>query len=41
MWISTNIENVAMQSALHKLGYRLSGVVNNLAELPELVYVKG
>ena len=40
IWISTNIENVGMQRTLQKLDYKLSGVVNNLATLPELVYVK-
>ena len=40
LWTSTNIENLAMQGTLCKLGFRLSGVVDNLAELPELVYVK-
>ncbi len=40
LWTSTNIENLAMQGTLCKLGFRLSGVVDNLAELPELVYFK-
>ncbi len=40
LWTSTNIENLAMQGTLCKLGFRLSGVVDNLAELPELVYYK-
>jgi ribosomal protein S18 acetylase RimI-like enzyme len=40
LWISTNVENLAMQRMLHKRGYELSGVVNNLAALPELVFVK-
>lgn len=40
IWTSTNIENLGMQRTLEKLGYRLSGVVNNLAKLPELCYCK-
>ena len=40
LWISTNIENLGMQRALHKLGFRLAGVINNLGELPELFYFK-
>ena len=40
IWISTNVENLGMQRTLQKLGYRLSGVVHNLAELPELIYFK-
>ena len=40
LWISTNVENLGMQRTLHKLEYRLSGVVHHLAKLPELVYFK-
>ena len=40
LWISTNSENIAMQGLLAKLGFRESGIVHNLAELPELIYVK-
>ncbi len=40
LWISTNIENLAMQRTLQRLGYRLAGVINNMAELPELFYFK-
>ncbi len=40
LWISTNIENLAMQRTLQRLGYRLSGVVDNLGDLPELFYFK-
>jgi GNAT superfamily N-acetyltransferase len=40
LWISTNLENLPMQRLLHARGYTLSGVVNNLAALPELVYMK-
>lgn len=40
LWISTNIENLAMQRTLQKLGFRLSGVINNLGKLPELFYFK-
>ncbi len=40
LWISTNLENLAMQRTLQRLGYRLAGVINNMAELPELFYFK-
>ncbi len=40
LWTSTNVENLAMQCTLGALEFRLSGVVHNLAELPELVYFK-
>ena len=40
LWISTNIENFGMQRTLQSLGFRLSGVVHNLAQLPELIYFK-
>ena len=40
LWISTNIENLAMQGALHKHGYSLAGVINNLGAIPELFYFK-
>ena len=40
IWISTNIENLAMQRLLHERGYRLTGVVNDLGKVPELFYVK-
>lgn len=40
LWISTNIENLPMQSMLHKRGYQLDGVVNNLGRIPELLYSK-
>ena len=40
LWVSTNIENLAMQGALHKHGYHLAGVVNNLGPIPELFYFK-
>ena len=40
IWTSTNIENLGMQRTLHKLGFRLSGVINHLADLPELCYHK-
>ena len=40
LWISTNIENLSMQRTLQRLGYRLAGVISNMAELPELFYFK-
>jgi GNAT superfamily N-acetyltransferase len=40
LWISTNIENLPMQRVLHKHGYGLAGVVNELGALPELFYFK-
>jgi len=39
-FVAGHEQNLAMQGTLCKLGFRLSGVVDNLAELPELVYVK-
>ena len=38
LWISTNIENLPMQRLLHKRGYTMSGVINDLGKVPELVY---
>jgi hypothetical protein len=40
LWISTNIENLPMQRVLHKHGYGLAGVINELGALPELFYFK-
>jgi ribosomal protein S18 acetylase RimI-like enzyme len=41
LFTSTNLSNLAMQSLLAKLGYRLSGVIHGLEENdPELVYLK-
>ena len=40
LWVSTNIENLAMQAVLHRRGYRLVGVVDELGDVPELFYVK-
>lgn len=41
LFTSTNLSNLPMQSLLAKLGYKLSGVINDLDEGdPELVYVK-
>jgi GNAT superfamily N-acetyltransferase len=40
LWISTNIENLGMQRTVQKLGFRLVGVVNELADLPELIFVR-
>ncbi|MHC5027279.1 MAG: GNAT family N-acetyltransferase [Planctomycetota bacterium] len=38
LWISTNLENMAMRRMLHKHGFELTGVVNKLAPIPELVF---
>jgi GNAT superfamily N-acetyltransferase len=41
LFTSTNLSNLPMQSLLAKLGYTLSGVIENLDEGdPELVYFK-
>lgn len=41
LFTSTNLSNTAMQSLLAKLGYVLSGVIENLDEGdPELIYFK-
>ncbi|MFN2513264.1 MAG: N-acetyltransferase family protein [Pyrinomonadaceae bacterium] len=41
VFTATNLSNLAMQSLLAKLGYRLSGVIHGLEENdPELVYLK-
>jgi ribosomal protein S18 acetylase RimI-like enzyme len=41
LFTSTNLSNTAMQSLLAKLGYVLSGVIENLDESdPELIYFK-
>ena len=40
IWISTNIENLAMQAVLHRHEYAMAGVVNHLGAVPELFYVK-
>lgn len=40
LWISTNIENLAMQRILHDHGYVQAGVINGLGKLPELFFVR-
>ncbi len=41
LFTSTNLSNLPMQALLNRLGYTLSGVINNLDEGdPELVYFK-
>ena len=41
LFTSTNLSNLPMQSLLAKLGYQLSGVIQNLDEGdPEIVYFK-
>lgn len=40
LWISTTIENLAMQRLLHRRGYELAGVINNLGRIPELFFFK-
>ncbi len=41
LFTSTNLSNLPMQSLLARLGYKLSGVVNDLdIGDPELIYVK-
>jgi GNAT superfamily N-acetyltransferase len=38
LWITTGLQNLAMQQLLHARGYELCGVIANLAKIPELVY---
>ncbi|MHC5114749.1 MAG: GNAT family N-acetyltransferase, partial [Planctomycetota bacterium] len=38
LWISTNIENLAMQKMLHAHGYVQAGVINDLGRVPELFF---
>lgn len=40
LWISTNLENLPMQRLLQQRGYTLAGVINHLAPIPELFFVK-
>jgi GNAT superfamily N-acetyltransferase len=40
LWISTGLRNPQMQALLHKRGYRLSGVIENLSKIPELIYYR-
>ena len=38
LWITTGLQNTAMQKLLHSRGYELCGVIEKLAKIPELVY---
>jgi len=40
LWISTNIENLAMHRMLHDHGYVQAGVINGLGRVPELYFYK-
>ncbi|HEY4328866.1 MAG TPA: GNAT family N-acetyltransferase [Phycisphaerae bacterium] len=40
LWISTALGNFPMQNVLHRRGYKHSGVVHDLAMVPELIYHK-
>ena len=40
LWISTALGNFPFQTLLHRRGYRHSGVVHDLAKVPELIYHK-
>ena len=40
LWISTALGNFPMQTILHRRGYQHSGVVHDLAKVPELIYHK-
>ena len=40
LWTSTRLDNVPMQRLLHKRDYRMAGVIDNLGDVPELVYYK-
>jgi GNAT superfamily N-acetyltransferase len=38
LWVTTGLQNTAMQALLHSRGYELCGVIEKLAKIPELVY---
>jgi uncharacterized protein YunC (DUF1805 family) len=38
LWITTGLQNTAMQALLHSRGYEMCGVIEKLAKIPELVY---
>jgi N-acetylglutamate synthase-like GNAT family acetyltransferase len=40
LWISTALTNTPMQTLLEKREYRLTGVVHDLGDAPELIYYK-
>ena len=40
VWISTSVGNQPMQTVLHRRGYKCSGIIHDLAEVPELIYHK-
>ena len=40
LWISIALGNFSVQTLLHRRGYRHSGVVHDLAKVPELIYHK-
>ena len=40
LWISTALGNFPIQTLLHRRGYKHSGVVHDLAPVPELIYHK-
>ena len=38
LWVTTGLQNIAMQALLHARGYELCGLIEKLARIPELVY---
>lgn len=40
LWVSTALGNFPMQTLLNRRGYRHSGVIHDLAPVPELIYHK-
>lgn len=40
LWISTALGNFPIQSLLNRRGYKHSGVIHDLAPIPELIYHK-
>jgi GNAT superfamily N-acetyltransferase len=38
LWITTGMQNIAMQNLLSSRGYELCGKIEKLAKVPELVY---
>jgi len=40
LWVSTALGNFPMQTLLNRRGYTHSGVIHDLAKVPELIYHK-
>ena len=40
LWISVSVGNQPMQTVLHRRGYKCSGMLHDLANVPELIFHK-